>query len=95
MAAPTKPFPLGAKNASLVAGVYVTFRNFTRGTKDTVEASGGEAHITRTDYEIGDKIAIEIYGKYKYGAIVTATAKGIAHVIGTLTADTTSATVGL
>jgi hypothetical protein len=95
MPTPTKPKILGAKHASLVAGVYVTFKNLSRSGKVTVEAASGEAVITETDWEEGDIISIEVSGKYLQSTTATVSKVGIKPAFSAMTADTKSPAINL
>lgn len=96
MPTPTKPIILAAKNANLVAGVYVTFRNLTRSGKLTAEAKSGEVVANApSTWVSGDVISIEVTGLYNQSAQITATASSAKNTFSSMTADTNTPAIDL
>ena len=101
MAEPQKPVLLGAKSSTLAAStikIYVNFRNLTHGgIKRVAFDSNGEAILDTpyADWEVGDVISIEVYGKYNKATSETLTKGGISADLGSLTEDTSTVAVNL
>lgn len=94
----TKPITIGAKSSSLSTGDRIIFRNLTRGGKETVVCnSSGESVISSVPaaWVNGDTVAVEVHGRYNYGATETITTGGINKNIGTLSGDTTTPAINL
>jgi len=98
MPTPTSTITIGAKSSTLNAGSYIIFRNLTRGGKVTARCnSSGEAipdDIPNT-WVNGDKVSIEVRGKYNSSTVKTITKGGIDCDLGTLSEDTNTVAVDL
>ena len=90
----TTPLTLGAKNSNIDKGTQVTFRNLSRSGKETVMGKSGEAVSKGNNWENGDKISIEVYGKYNASKMVTASGGGAKNSF-TLSEDTSTPAINL
>ena len=90
----SKPITLGIKGSTL-SGKAV-FTNLTRSGKATVAIASNEGLTSASNWEVGDKVSVQVIGKYNSSVEVTIPAKGgILKDFGSLTEDTNTPAVSL
>jgi len=95
MPTPPKVITLGAKDTLITPGTTVIFRNLTRQGKVTQEGVGGEAVTTGSNWKEGDKISVEVFGRYSVSTVVTVNRGGIKASSLSLSEDTSTPGIDL
>lgn len=97
----TKPLPLFLKSSTLAVStvkVYAKVFNLTKGGESEVvvfDANGEVGTSCPSEWEIGDELLVSVYGKFNKTTKVTIESGGVEINFGTLTEDTSSASVSL